>query len=98
MRLGLGPLVIAWVAEHVVYEPPRLFEDVQVRGPFRSWRHRHRVLADGDGARLRDEVEYEAPGGVVAPLVDRVLIRPMLARLFRYRHAVTRRCTERSGA
>src|SRR5215216_551619 len=29
---GLVPL--RWVAEHTAYDPPRMFEDVQLQGPF----------------------------------------------------------------
>ena len=48
-----------WVAEHTKYDSPRMFEDVQVSGPFRSWRHRHLVLSHGvGGAILRDEIEF----------------------------------------
>ncbi|HVG39700.1 MAG TPA: SRPBCC family protein, partial [Pyrinomonadaceae bacterium] len=36
-----GLLKVRWVAEHTIYDPPRLFEDVQLSGPFKSWRHRH---------------------------------------------------------
>src|SRR6188474_2312584 len=36
---GLFPA--RWVAEHTVYDPPHLFEDVQISGPFASWRHKH---------------------------------------------------------
>src|SRR6185369_12956918 len=36
---GLFP--VRWVAEHTAYDPPHMFEDVQVEGPFRCWRHRH---------------------------------------------------------
>jgi ligand-binding SRPBCC domain-containing protein len=88
--LGWGPVRIEWEALHDVYEPPHRFEDHQIRGPFKRWRHRHLVLRDGSGARLRDEVEYELPGGPFAPILDHLLIRPFLTRLFRHRHRVTR--------
>ena len=87
--LGRGPLSVEWEAVHEVYEPPKSFVEAQVRGPFRRWRHRHLVLPEGAGARLRDELEYELPGGMLAPLLDLVL-RPFLGRLFAYRHAITR--------
>src|SRR5918993_364567 len=36
-----GLFRVRWVAEHTAYDPPHMFEDVQVEGPFRRWRHRH---------------------------------------------------------
>jgi len=89
--LGRGPLRREWEAVHEVYEPPRCFVEAQLRGPFRSWRHRHLMLPEGSGTRLRDELEYELPGGILAPVLD-VLVRPFLWRLFAYRHAVARQC------
>ncbi len=87
--LGRGPLSVKWEAVHEVYLPPKCFVESQVRGPFRSWRHRHLVLLEEGGARLRDELEYALPGGRLAPLLDRVLC-VFLRRLFAYRHRITR--------
>jgi ligand-binding SRPBCC domain-containing protein len=85
-----------WIAEHTAYDPPRMFEDVQVKGPFRSWRHRHTIEPHQDGAILRDEIDYEPPllflGQAIAPL----LIVPRLRKLFDYRHEVTRQWCEGS--
>jgi ligand-binding SRPBCC domain-containing protein len=46
----LGPFKTRWVAEHTAYDPPRMFEDVQAKGPFRSWRHRHVIEPHEEGA------------------------------------------------
>jgi len=86
--LGLVP--VRWVARHTAYDPPRMFEDVQAEGPFRSWRHRHTVEPHAEGATLRDEVEYEPPLGALGRLAAPLLIEPRLRRLFDYRHEVTR--------
>lgn len=86
----LGLIPVRWVARHTIYDPPRLFEDVQERGPFRRWRHRHTVEPHTQGALLRDEIEYEPPFGVVGKLAEPFLIRPRLEKLFDYRHKVTR--------
>lgn len=89
---GLFP--VRWTAVHTAYDPPRSFEDVQVSGPFKSWRHRHVVEPHEDGAILRDEVEYEPPLGVLGRALSPLLIERRLKRLFEYRHAVTREWCE----
>jgi ligand-binding SRPBCC domain-containing protein len=85
----LGPFSRRWIAEHTVYDPPRLFEDVQISGPFRRWRHRHIIQPDADGAILRDEIDYEPPLWILGRLVTPVIIKPRLQKLFEYRHRVT---------
>ena len=90
----LGPIKATWVAEHTVYEPPHVFEDIQVKGPFRSWRHRHIVEPVSDGAILRDEIDYQPPLGFLGRLVAPILIQKRLQKLFDYRHQVTRQWCE----
>lgn len=89
-----GLIPSRWVAEHTRYEPPRMFEDVQISGPFAAWRHRHIILPHADGALLRDEIEYEPPlwifGAIAAPLA----IVPKLEKMFEYRHRVTKEWCE----
>lgn len=89
---GLVP--VRWVAEHTAYDPPRMFEDVQISGPFKRWRHRHIIEAHTEGATLRDEVEYEPPLGPLGRLAAPLLVIPRLKRLFDYRHRVTREWCE----
>ena len=90
----IGPIKTRWIAEHTVYQPPHLFEDVQIKGPFRSWRHRHIITAHPDGATLLDEIEYEPPLGPFGKLVAPWLVEPRLRKLFEYRHQVTRQACE----
>lgn len=91
-----GPLKTRWVAEHTAYDRPRLFEDVQVSGPFRTWRHRHIVKAHEDGAILRDEIDYEPPLWFIGRLVAPFVIERRLHKLFAFRHEVTRQWCEYS--
>ncbi len=90
-----GPLRLRWVAEHTEYDPPRLFADRQLSGPFASWYHRHRMIDDGHGGTLlRDEVDYALPFGAIGRWIGAGYIRRKLARMFDYRHEVTRRMIE----
>ena len=83
-----------WVAEHTRYEPPRMFEDVQISGPFSEWRHQHIVLPHDKGAILRDEIEYEPPLWILGKLAAPFVIVPKLERMFDFRHEVTRKWCE----
>lgn len=85
-----GLIRARWIAEHITYDPPRMFEDVQIKGPFRAWRHRHIVRPHPDGALLRDEIDYQPLLAPLAKLVALLLIEPRLRKLFDYRHQVTR--------
>ena len=93
----LGPITSRWVAEHTAYDPPHLFEDVQISGPFKSWRHRHVVEAHPEGAILRDEIEYEPPFSIFGALATPYAIVPKLERMFAYRHEVTREWCEEAS-
>lgn len=89
-----GLFKMRWVAEHTVYDPPNFFEDIQLSGPFKSWRHKHIIKSHAQGAVLCDEVEYEPPLGPLGRLVSPVLIAPRLKRMFEFRHRVTREWCE----
>ena len=84
-----GPMKFEWTAEHFGYRKNELFCDRALSGPFKSFVHHHRFLAQPDGSTvLRDEVEYELP---VTPLSDPIaggFVRGKLDSMFRYRHRV----------
>lgn len=84
-RLRLRAFPIRWRTEITAWDPPRSFTDVQLRGPYRKWVHRHDFRAENGGTRLDDTVIYAVPGG---PLVDRWIVRPELDRIFEYRRRV----------
>ena len=89
--IGVVPLFrLRTEAVHTVYEPPFLFEDQQVQGPFRSWIHRHIITPEDVGTRLTDAIEFEPPFGILGRRLAPWLILPRLHRLFAYRHEVTR--------
>jgi ligand-binding SRPBCC domain-containing protein len=93
--LGLGPVRVRWEARHYGYVDGTQFCDEQVRGPFRVWRHCHRVVPVGVGHSLYvDRVEYALPGGPLA----QGMVRPLLRRLFTWRHQIVRRAFVEAGA
>ena len=67
-------------------------------GPFKKWEHTHAMEDDGEGgAWLIDHIDYELPLGALGQLGGGWFVRRKLARMFDYRHAVTRRACEAEG-
>jgi len=93
-RIRVRGLPVRWTSLIEVWEPNVRFVDVQVRGPYRLWRHEHTFEKEDGGTRVRDRVEYELPLFPVGELAHPLLVRPELDRIFSFRHAATRRLLE----
>lgn len=95
LRIKVGPLWQTIVAEHIAYEPGKMFADQMVEGPFAKWVHRHIVTPRGEGeCTLTDEIEYELPLGALGRVFGGWFARRNLERLFEFRHRVTREACE----
>lgn len=85
------PFRTPWVARIVEFERLRHFADVQDRGPFRRWEHRHEFEARQEGGRdgtvVRDVLEYDVGMGVLGELAERSFVGPRMARTFAHRQA-----------
>jgi ligand-binding SRPBCC domain-containing protein len=90
-QLKLYGIPLKWATLIESWAPPREFVDVQLRGPYRVWRHTHRFLAEGGGTRIVDDVEYELPLGPLGRLVEALWTRREVDRIFGYRTEVIAR-------
>jgi len=84
-----SPIRLAWDALIEDFRWLEGFCDVQLRGPFRYWRHCHTVQPHRSGTLLHDEVEYELPLGPLSSLADKLFVHGQLAATFAYRHRRT---------
>jgi ligand-binding SRPBCC domain-containing protein len=78
---------IRWKTVITRWEPPRLFTDEQVKGPYRVWRHTHSFEPDPGGTVMRDEVRYELPLGILGRAAHAIRVRRDLERIFDHRAA-----------
>lgn len=87
IRYRIAPfgLAMEWVAQVTKWNPPHVFADAQLKGPYRHWSHTHRITEVSGGVEIRDRVEYRLPGGLVGRAVDRLGHRAFLRLLFAYR-------------
>ena len=84
----LRPLLgipIGWRTRIDAFDPPNRFQDTQLRGPYAKWEHRHDFASVAGGTLMTDEIEYALPFGPLGDLVNRLVVRGELARIFRHR-------------
>jgi ligand-binding SRPBCC domain-containing protein len=89
-RLRLHRIPLRWVSRIEVWEPGRAFEDVQVKGPYGLWHHRHEFQRAGNGTLVQDHVRYALPLGPLGELAHSLFVERDLARIFAFRHAAVK--------
>ncbi len=89
IRMRRGPLSFRFQARHLANIAGQMFQDVQEKGPFAHWSHRH-YFEDlpGGGCRLSDVVEYALPGHNLLPGWIKAAVTRRLERLFHYRETL----------
>ncbi len=88
-----SPIRLPWRIRISEFLWNEYFADEQEDGPFRMWRQVHRFAAEERAGRpgtlLRDSIEYALPLEPVAGMLQPMLIRPVLQRMFAVRHTRT---------
>ncbi len=83
------PLRAQWIAIITEFEWNHHFADVQKKGPFKYFHHRHEFAADTRngqaGTTVRDLIDYEVGFGFVGEIAQRLVVRRKLERMFAYR-------------
>lgn len=74
-----------WRSRIESYDPPHAFADVQVRGPYCRWEHRHTFRSVPGGTLIEDDVTYALPFGPLGSLAHRLAVRGQLLEIFRHR-------------
>jgi ligand-binding SRPBCC domain-containing protein len=103
--IGLGETV-TWQGRHfgfllkhqtliTQYDKPRHFQDVMLKGMFRSFQHDHFFEATAtDETIMRDELRFAAPLGPLGYIAENLVLRRYLTRFLVDRNATIRRVAE----
>lgn len=81
---------IHWLTEIEVWNPPHEFVDVQVKGPYKLWRHTHCFRPVAGGTKIEDLVEYQLPLGRLGRLAHHFQVARDLQKIFDYRERKVR--------
>ena len=81
-RLRVRKVPISWRSVISVWDPPHLFVDEQLRGPYRYWIHQPSFEARGSETLVRDVVRYQVFGG---RLIHKLFVERDVMNIFNYR-------------
>lgn len=88
--LRVRGLPLRWLTEIERWNPPFEFVDIQVKGPYKLWRHTHRFSEARGGTTIGDTVNYELPFGILGRVVHRLQVAGDVERIFEYRNQQVR--------
>jgi ligand-binding SRPBCC domain-containing protein len=83
--LRVRGIPLRWISKIERWNPPFEFTDVQVKGPYKFWRHTHRFSEVEGGTSIVDIVHYALPFGPLGRLIHRLQVARDLAKIFDYR-------------
>lgn len=87
-RIRLFGIPMTWRTVIESFDAGERFVDVQLRGPYKIWRHTHTFADVPGGTEVRDHVEYQLPLGPLGSLVHALMVRRTLERIFDHRQKV----------
>jgi len=86
------PFRALWVARITEFEWDHHFADVQEKGPFHSWHHRHEFVAEmrgsAPGTLVRDLIDYEIGFGLLGRLAQGLFVARQMQSIFTHRQKV----------
>jgi len=85
-RLSWHGLPLRWTTEITRWNPPAEFEDIQLSGPYKLWRHTHGFRAHNGGTQMTDTVEYDLPFGFLGRMAHALQVRRNVEKIFDYRY------------
>lgn len=85
-RISLRGIRMKWRTVITAWDPPHMFVDTQMRGPYTKWVHTHRFTDRDGGTLVEDSIDFDLFGG---RLVLWYVARD-LRKIFSYRHEALR--------
>ena len=85
-NIYLMGIPIHWRTLITDYEPPNMFVDQQIKGPYAMWHHTHTFKKINDNETLiSDTVIYVVPFSFIGSIVHSIYIKRALDNIFYYR-------------
>ena len=84
-RIKLLSFPMYWETIIVEFVDGEYFSDLQLRGPYKVWLHKHTFYEKDGYTVMEDEVLYEMPFSFIGRIVHFLFVRKALKKIFEYR-------------
>lgn len=85
-NIKLNGIPFSWKTHIKEWQPPFIFVDEQVKGPYKIWHHTHSFKDLGNGTtEMTDTVKYLSPGWILEPLINKLFVQQKVKDIFAYR-------------
>jgi len=75
-----------WMTEITHVKSEQYFVDEQRQGPYSLWHHQHHFKKIAGGVEMTDMVHYKIPGWFLGDMVNSLLVKAQLQKIFHFRH------------
>jgi ligand-binding SRPBCC domain-containing protein len=83
--LRVHGIPLRWTSEIVEWDPPHRFVDLQLRGPYKVWRHEHRFESHDGGTLISDTINLALPLGFGGRLAYKIKVQSDVQEIFVFR-------------
>jgi len=84
-KLRLHGIPLRWTSEIVDWDPPHRFVDLQLRGPYKLWRHEHRFEPRDGGTLISDTITLALPLGFLGQFAYKIKVHSDVQKIFAFR-------------
>ena len=83
--LSLHGMPFRWQSQITDWKPDQMFSDIQLKGPYSYWSHKHEFEEKDGGTLIKDHVLYKVPFGILGDFIAHGFIRRDIEKIFTYR-------------
>jgi uncharacterized protein (TIGR01777 family) len=87
-KLKLHGLPMSWRSRIDIWEPNQRFRDIQLKGPYKVWKHLHTFQEVRGGTLIRDDIRYALPMGFLGQTFAGAWVARDVGQIFTYRQKI----------
>jgi len=84
-QIRLMGVPFRWKTEINLWQPPRSFRDIQLKGPYKKWEHTHHFEEKNGHTLMTDTVHYQLPFSVLGRIAHFLFVKKQIESIFEYR-------------